>query len=54
MSVRVFRCPDCDHRLRFGADECGACFCPTPALNRGSAVFAGLCGVMLVMAVSLA
>ncbi|AKO97327.1 hypothetical protein MALG_02160 [Marinovum algicola DG 898] len=31
---RLFHCPSCAHRLRFGAPVCGNCFQPTPIWNR--------------------
>ncbi|WP_323767940.1 zinc ribbon domain-containing protein [Marinovum sp.] len=34
MPRRLFRCPSCGHRLRFGATTCGKCYLPTPFYNR--------------------
>ncbi len=31
---RYFRCRYCNHRLRFGAHECGSCYQPTQMANR--------------------
>lgn len=34
MALRLFRCGDCGHRLRYGAANCGKCGHPTPEKNR--------------------
>ena len=34
MALRVFRCKDCDHKMRYGAPYCGSCGYPTPEKNR--------------------
>lgn len=31
---RIFRCPRCDHQLRYGAPRCGDCYTETPIYNR--------------------
>ena len=32
--LRVFECAACGHKLRFGAENCGKCYTPTPLRNR--------------------
>lgn len=36
MTIRVFTCPSCSHRLRLGSARCGRCYMPTLLLNRWS------------------
>lgn len=31
--VRIFKCKNCDHRVRFGENECGSCYAKSPILN---------------------
>lgn len=33
MTLRLFRCPACDHKLRYGATTCGKCHAPTGTIN---------------------
>jgi len=40
--LRVFRCENCDHRLRYGAKECGRCRTPTAAYNQYWVVWLGI------------
>ena len=34
MAVRIFKCKDCGHRMRYGADYCGMCGHPAPEKNQ--------------------
>ncbi len=34
MARRYFRCPTCDHRLRFNTSTCSICGAATPLMNR--------------------
>lgn len=34
MTVRIFRCRTCSHRLDFGVHRCHVCMGPAPHLNR--------------------
>jgi hypothetical protein len=51
MSVRVFECNLCGHKMRFGAANCGYCYQTTPVLNR-LPVIAAL-GVALILIICL-
>ncbi len=31
--MRVFKCPNCGHRMRLGGDRCGRCFAEKPILR---------------------
>ncbi len=33
-SHRYFKCRYCNHKLRFGAQQCGSCYQPTQMINR--------------------
>ncbi|MCT4369436.1 hypothetical protein CLG85_003385 [Yangia mangrovi] len=33
-SHRYFKCRYCNHKLRFGAHQCGSCYQPTQMINR--------------------
>jgi len=34
MAFRIYRCHNCDHRMRLGARTCGKCWVSTPLHNR--------------------
>ncbi|WP_177177874.1 hypothetical protein [Citreimonas salinaria] len=34
MTVRLFRCDECGHRMRLGRNYCGRCFAAKPVAQR--------------------
>jgi hypothetical protein len=34
MTIRLYKCERCDHKIRLGAYKCGKCAEPTPMINR--------------------
>ncbi|QFS81291.1 hypothetical protein FIU97_00370 [Roseivivax sp. THAF40] len=53
MSRRYFRCPNCEHRLRFNTAACSICGTGTPFMNRLSVILISV-GLVLVLLFGIA
>ena len=54
MAIRLFRCRDCGHRLRYGARNCGKCGHPTPDQNQVAFVaYPALVLVLMIVGIGL-
>jgi hypothetical protein len=49
MSVRVFECNVCGHKMRLGAANCGYCRHTTPVMNRLPVIAALVVAIILVI-----
>ena len=50
MTLRLFYCPACDHKLRYGAITCGKCHAPTATRNHRWVAWAGLALIVALVA----
>ena len=51
-SRRFFSCQSCGHKVRFGRNECGACYQPTPIINQSWFWLLILAAVLLLLVAS--
>ncbi len=46
---RVFRCGNCNHKLRFGAKRCGYCYKDTAFWNRKGSWYVGAAVILFLI-----